>query len=218
MEHTAIKSGRRRFQFSLRTLLLITTLIAVLLAGYTSDWWQGLSSTDYRILSAALTPYLTEQAPSYNILAKETLATTRKSYQPFFDFNEAPSLIPELQQETIQDFLRKNERAYPIRRRPAADLPYELEPSDEAAVQRLIQSRGEPSYDVDVSCPGIDRQGKQAVVLVKKQGRVITHLRSGELVILSNENGSWHVTKTVDIDKIRETDEYRKRKLLALEK
>jgi hypothetical protein len=212
MEQSTSKPGRRRFQFSLRTLLLMTTLFAVFLSGYTSDWWRGLSSTDYRILDAALTQYLSDKPPHYTVLVRKTLSKENEWYPSLFDFDEAPRFIPELQHDTLRDFLKNNERSYIVRRRPAADLPYELEPSNEADISRMIKSRGEPDYGIYISRPGIDREGKQALVLVNKvaAGMHFLHRPSGELVILSNENGSWHVAKTVDIDALRESDEFRK--------
>ena len=199
--HYKCASRRVTFQFSLRTLLLATTLLAILLSGITSDWWQGLSRTDYDVLSVAVRPYLEQAAPDICILFNNTepLSETKRHFiHEDTNLGELASLIPELGRDTLRSLIRNNGKAYAIRRELREPLKYALAGThdNELDVLLSVQCKIHVLY---VSRPGIDRAGRQAVVYVKECNRNIEAMDWGQLVILNREQANWRITRTVDV-------------------
>ena len=196
---------RGKFQFTLKALLLVTTVLAVLLSGYTSDWWRGLSRQDYQVLSAALRPYLSRSAPEFSILAERTksLSEIVEFCPPDISFQDGLSSIPDLKDETLRSFVNNNRKSYVIARRLDGRLRYTLANfEDVQEIGRLVGLQAVP-YVVFVSRPGFDSAGQQAIVYVMCCVGVRSSFDRGQLMILSNESGAWRTIKTLEVVNLR---------------
>ena len=62
---------RHRFQFGVRSLLLLTMLLSVFMAGFTSDWWCGLSPGTTEFLVLLFAPTLEKPHPRMSLIAAQ---------------------------------------------------------------------------------------------------------------------------------------------------
>jgi len=190
---------RSRFQFSLKTLLVLTTLLAVFLSGLTSDWWRYLSAQDYEILSVALRPCLSRTNAAFSIVARDTTPIS-ELLDPELNTADVASAISDLKDETLRSFIRNNQKSYVIRRRLARDLRYEIaSPGDNEEVEGLYKSQG-ALHLVYVSRPGVDDAQEQAIVFVHSISSIFsTGHNRGELILLAKEGGGWRIVKRLGI-------------------
>jgi hypothetical protein len=193
---------RVKFQFSLRILLLLTTVVAVLLSGFTSDWWQGLSRRDYDILSVAVRPYLEMVTPDICILTRNTIPLGELERRfcgcSPSDLGKLASSIPDMKADTLRSFIGNNQKSYVIRRPLEEKLRYGLLGQYDKEVDELRTTQSTQHY-LYVSRPGIDNTGKQAIVYVKHCKDLNNSLDWGQLIVLNRDEGNWHALKTVNV-------------------
>jgi hypothetical protein len=207
---------RVSFQFSLTVLLLVTTVLAVLLSGFTSDWWQGLSRQDYDILSMAVRPYLEMVAPDICILTRDTKSLGELE-QMFLgsdsDLGQLASSIPELKSDTLRSFIDNNQKSYVIRRRLDEKLRYGFLGQYDEEIDKLRATQATQHY-LYVSRPGIGNGGEQAIVYVKHCKDLNNSLDWGQLIVLNRDEGKgdWRAIKTVNVGDLWIVEQKKRRK------
>jgi hypothetical protein len=196
------------YQFTLKSLLVLTTLIAVLLSGYTSDWWQGLSRQDYDILSVAVRPYLEMVAPDICMVTRDTKSLGELE-QRFCtsalpcDLGNLASSIPDVKSDTLRSFIENNRHSYMIRRPLDEKLKYGVLGQYDKEIDQLRAAQPTQHY-LYVSRPGIGDSGKQAIVYIKYCEDFGSVKDCGDLIVLERDGGNWRATRTLTVSALWE--------------
>jgi hypothetical protein len=116
--------------------------------------------------------------------------------------NLRQNMAPDLQAETLADFVAKNERSYRIENHFSLDVPVVLISNQAVDEFFAAQDGWERFYEqypnsqgmMTVSRVGFNPSGQQALVYVGNQADLLAG--EGNYVLLSKEGDQWKVTKT----------------------
>jgi hypothetical protein len=189
-ETTCSRPPLRWYQFSLRTLLLVSLCLALVLG--TLRPWEGarLPDEDHPILCAALKAFAGNDSSRLLIVDKSTIAPEEIKWREEVVFPAVLCDLLALDESALTSLLERNRRSYRLPRTMGGDLSYRLASIEQAKV--LSEKEHADCVWVSISRPGIDLTGSQAVVFV--QSRTV-YGGGYTLLVLLRDNGRWQISR-----------------------
>jgi hypothetical protein len=169
----------------------------------TPEGFSSITLEEYAVYDAMIANNFLPSGYERILIVDQTVAgiSAGPALQQDLDFLRE-NMAPDLQAETLADFVAKNERSYRIENHFSLDVPVVLI-SNQAVDEFLAAQDGwERFYEqypnsqgmMTISRVGFNPSGQQALMYVGNQADLLAG--EGNYVLLSKEGDEWKVTKT----------------------
>jgi hypothetical protein len=188
-----------------RLIVLVAVVIGVTLLGSCTTEQPTIPTTnapvpesaneEYNVYSALLNSRFTDNRIKLIVIEEQTQAS-KTSVEDY------AKNIPDLQQETIDDFYKANQQSHKLERQ--FNLPFNYTLISQAELKNIFDSGGwDNFYKKYPNSPGItslsgvgfNAQKNQALVSIGTQSHYLAG--AGYIVLLAKENGIWRVKQQV---------------------